>query len=201
MSDAVESIGVPTLVEVRRIVKRGLVWIQALSGLGLIIGLIIGIAGGIDEGGYAAAALFGLVGAWIGAGLGCSLRGFLSLPSLCWSIFKQNIKEHGLNSYGLKEGLGAGVVGCLILGSIFYFVGAFTGPIIPLVYILKRKKQLKSIDPMIERCNKICATLRNAHTKPDDPATQAEIDQGSVMFAVDMRETARIEKPILWFLK
>jgi len=179
--------------ETRHIAKVGMIWVGIFSVLGLIIGLAVTISDGKDAGGV-------LGGAWLGIGIGCSVRVLLSCIG---SMFLGAIGKLG-SGYGepsIKSMLVGGLIGTLILGIIFCTIGVFTGPIIPLVYMLIRRGQLKKIGPIIERNDELCATLRNAHTKPGDQATKSEIHMGADTFVEDMLTIISFQRPILKLLK
>jgi len=182
----------------QHIVKAGMIWIGVLSVIGLIVGLVIQIAGG-----GSAENIF--AGAWLGIGIGCSLRALFRIPRYVFvdslkAYFKRsNPAENYYVMARLKAWFIYGLLGGLFGGLLVCLIGAFTGPIVPLIYILVRRGQLKKVGLMIERNTKLYTTLRDAHTKPSDSALQAEIRQGASTFDADMKATERILKPVLWF--
>jgi hypothetical protein len=193
VSDAVGDVVAGRLGYTKHVMKSGLIWVGVLSALGLIIGLATQISDDKSAGDIFA-------GAWLGIGIGCSVRALLLIPRLVFGKLKECIVSRGFTD-GIKVWFAEGLLGGLVLGLIFCFVGAVTGPIIPLIYMLIRKSQFKKIGYMIERNSELCATLQNAHTKPSDSATKSEIHQGADTFAEDIMAADRMRKPVLWFLR
>jgi len=192
--DAVGNVGLWSFRDAKNAAKKGIMRVNIFSIIGLFTALAIAaLANGSPVFWEDSDTLvIAICVAWVGIGIGCC---FFQFPVLWW----ESIKNKGF--IGFMLGLKDGCLGSLTFGIISLFVGAYIGPIILLIYILKRKGHIKKIDTIIERNTKLCAMLHDAHTKSGDPALKAAIHQGAATFAADMQTTNRIMKPILWFFR
>jgi hypothetical protein len=193
IGDAVDSVGVSLLRDAKILVKKGIFWVVTLPVLGFIIGFVITLIYWIGSGRIDATEL---LFASLGSQFGCMAWPFFRWVSYMFVEVRKILKGEGELIGGLKAL--KGMTGGLVFGMIAV---AFTWFIIPIIYYVKRRRQLKEIGPMIERYPKLCATLRNAHAKPGDPAIQAEIRQGAAKYAADMKVVDSIHEPILWFFR
>lgn len=186
-----------TMDDFREEQKKNWSLVAVFSTVGLIIGLIIGLTDGIGKGRDASQIVGEIIAyMWIGIGIGCSVRGFLSILHFVFFVHIIDcIKNKGLID-GLKAWLMEGLVGGFILGIVFCIIGMFTGPIIPLCYILIRRGHIKKVGAMIESNTDILKTLQDAHTTQNDSATQLAIHQGADIFVKNEEKMKRFDKPI-----